>query len=54
MNKYWGLTKMEARNKIREKTKEVVDDRGINEMVIEELNKKRKEIEYFDIGGIKK
>ena len=27
-----------------------VDDKGINEMVIEELNKKGKEIEYFDIS----
>ncbi len=50
MKKYWGLTKMEARKKIREITKEVVDDKGINEMVIEELNKKGKEIEYFDIS----
>ena len=50
MKKYWGLTKMEARKKIRERTKEVVDDKGINEMVIEELNKKGKEIEYFDIS----
>jgi hypothetical protein len=50
MKKYLGLTKMEARKKIRERTKEVVDDKGINEMVIEELNKKGKEIEYFDIS----
>ena len=50
MKKYCGLTKMEARKKIRERTKEVVDDKGINEMVIEELNKKGKEIEYFDIS----
>jgi len=50
MKKYLGLTKMEARKKIRERTKEVVDDKGINEMVIEELNKKEKEMEYFDIS----
>jgi hypothetical protein len=50
MKKYLGLTKMEARKKIRERTKEVVDDKGINEMVIKELNKKGKEMEYFDIS----
>ncbi len=46
MKKYLGITKMEARKKIRERTKEVVDDKGINEMMIVELNEKRKEIEY--------
>jgi hypothetical protein len=55
MKKYWGLTKIEARKKIRERTKLVVDDKVINKMVIEELNKKAKEIECFDIrGGISK
>jgi hypothetical protein len=46
MKKYLGITKMEARKKIRERTKEVVDDKGINEMMIVELNEKRKKIEY--------
>ncbi len=52
MKKYLGITKMEARKKIRERTSEVVDDKGINEIVV--VNKKLKEIEYFDISGIKK
>jgi hypothetical protein len=51
MKKYLGLTKMEARKKIMKRTSDMVDEKGINEAIIEELNKKVKEIEYFDIGG---
>ena len=52
MKKYLGITKMEARKKIRERTSDVDDYKGINEIVV--VNKKLKEIEYFDISGIKK
>jgi hypothetical protein len=50
MKKYLGLTKMEARKKIMKRTSDMVDEKGINEAIIEELNKKVKEIEYFDIS----
>jgi hypothetical protein len=48
MKKYFGFTKMEAREKIRNKTKEIIEERRSDERV----NKKGKEIGYLDMSSI--
>ena len=52
MKKYLNITKVEARGKIRNKMKEMVEGKSGNCMIFDELNKKGKEIEYLELRRI--
>ena len=51
MKKYLNITKVEAREKIRNKMKKMIEDKGENFMIFDELNKKGKVIEYLELTG---
>ena len=50
MKKYLGLTKMEARKRIRNKMKEMIEDKSGYCMIFDELNKRGKEIECLELS----
>jgi len=49
MKKYCGLTKIEARKRIRNKMKEMIEDKSGYCMIFDELNKRGKEIECLEL-----
>ena len=51
MKKYLNITKVEVREKIRNKMKKMIKDKGGNCMIFDELNKKGKVIEYLELTG---
>ena len=50
MRKYFNITKINARKKIRDKMKKIIDEKGRDGTILEELNKKGKEIEYLELS----
>ena len=50
MKKYCGLTKIEARKRIRNKMKEMIEDKSGYCMIFDELNKRGKEIECLELS----
>ena len=51
MKKYLNITKVEVREKIRNRMKKMIEDKGENFMIFDELNKKGKVIEYLELTG---